>query len=105
MKNTTHTLSQTKRHQSEQRALRIARSFPQIDHNFHGSCLSGACGTPAKFHSPAFSEISKDYFAKEAPRGFAVEAAVFAALIATAALPIINSVQAIAALIHTVALF
>lgn len=104
MKNTTHTLSQTRRHHSEQRSLHTARSFPQVEQNFQGSCLSGACGTPAKFHSPAFSEISKDYFAEEAPRGFAVDAAVFAALIATAALPIINSVQAVAALIHTVGL-
>ena len=104
MKNTTHTLSQTKRHQSEQRPLRTARSFPQVDHNFQGSCLSRSCGAPAKFHSPAFNEISKDYFAEEAPRGFAVDAAVFAALIATAALPIINSVQAVAALIHTAGL-
>jgi hypothetical protein len=104
MKNTTHTLIQTKRHQSEQRTLRTARSFPQVDHNFQGSCLSRACGAPAKFHSPAFNEISKDYFAEEAPRGFAVEAAVFATLIATTAFPIINSVQAVAALIHSISL-
>ena len=105
MKNTTHTLSQTKRHQSEQRILRTARSFPQVDHNLQGSCLSGACGAPAKFHSPAFSEISKDYFAEEEPRGFAVDTAVFAALIAAALLQIVNGGQAVAALIHSIALF
>lgn len=62
--------------------------------------MLGGCGTPVKFHGPSFFEISNRYFADEAPRSFAVEAGVFAALILTAVLPIVNSVQAVATLIH-----
>ena len=84
------------------RALRAtARGFPQIGHNYQSSQLVGSCGTPVKFDHPAFFEISNEYFAEEAARGFAVDAAVFAALIATALLPIVNGVQAVATLIHT----
>jgi hypothetical protein len=67
--------------------------------------LLGGCGTPVKFHHPAFFEISNEYFAEEAPRGSAVDAAVFAALILTAILPIANGVQAVATLIHSVGVF
>ncbi len=62
--------------------------------------MLGGCGTRVKFDGPSFFEISNRYFADEAPRSFAVEAGVFAALILTAVLPIVNSVQAVATLIH-----
>ncbi len=78
------------------------RNFPHTDQNYQSSKLHGACGTPAKFHHPAFFEISNEYFAEEAPRGSAVDAGVFAALILTAMLPIANGVQAVATLIHSV---
>lgn len=100
MKNTPHTQNLNKRHRSEYRAARNGQPFPEIAHHFQASNLSGSCGKPAKFERPAFSDISKDYFADEAPRGFAVDAALFAALIATALLPIVNGAQAVATLIH-----
>jgi hypothetical protein len=64
--------------------------------------LHGGCGTPVKFHHPAFFEISNEYFAEEAPRSSAVDASVFAALILTAILAIANGIQAVATLIHSV---
>ncbi len=100
MKNTPHTQNLSKRHQSENREDRNGQPLPEITHHFQASDFSGSCGKPAKFEHPAFSDISKDYFADEAPRGFAVDAALFAALIATALLPIVNSAQAVATLIH-----
>jgi hypothetical protein len=101
MKTTPHTLTTNKSHQSEPRGPRAGRSFPQVEHHYQSPTLRGGCGTPAKFRRPAFFRISNDYFAQEAPRGFAVDAAIFGALILTAVLPIVNSVQAVATLIHT----
>ena len=101
MKNTPLTQSFSKRHQSEVSASRNGQRFPATDHSFQNSNFTGGCGKPAKFEHPSFSEISRDYFAAEEPRSFAVEAGVFAALIAMAVLPIINSVQAVA-LLHTI---
>lgn len=86
------------RHDSDPRAER--NSFPQIGHNYQGSQLVGNCGTPVKFHRPAFCEISNKYFADEAARSFVVDAGVFGALIVAALLPIANSLQAVATLVH-----
>jgi hypothetical protein len=91
---------QNSRHDSNPRAARSGRSFPQIDHGYQATQLSGNCGAPIKFHRPAFFEISNKYFADEAARSFLVDTGVFGALIATALLPIANSVQAVATLIH-----
>jgi hypothetical protein len=102
MKNTPHTQSRSKRHQTEARDRQSGPRFPEISASYQATNLPGTCGTPARFDTSAFSDISRDYFAAEEPRGFAVEAAVFAALIATALLPIVNGVQAVASLIqHT----
>lgn len=102
MKNTPHIQSQSKRHQTEARDRQNGACFPAVCAPYQASSLKGTCGKPAHFDTSAFSDISREYFAEEEPRGFAVEAAVFAALIATALLPIVNGIQAVAALIqHT----
>ncbi|HEY1581948.1 MAG TPA: hypothetical protein VGF73_02480 [Chthoniobacterales bacterium] len=72
-----------------------------IDQHYQSPHLSRSCGSPVKFHPPAFFELSRKYFADEAARGFVVDAGVFATLILTAILPIVNGVQAVATLIHT----
>ncbi len=105
MKNTPHILQFNRRHDSDPRNSRGGRSFPQTDQNYQSSKLLGGCGTPVKFHHPAFFEISNEYFAEEAPRGSAVDAGLFVALIVTALLPIANGVQAVATLIHSVGVF
>jgi hypothetical protein len=102
MKNTLQIQAVDQRHASEARASRRLRSFPQIEHNYQSSQLQDTCGTPAKFHRPAFFEISNRYFADEAAHSFLVDTAVFGALILTTLLPIVNSVQAVATLLHTV---
>jgi len=98
-------LNPNKRHRCDQRPARQGRNFPQIEQNYQATSLGGSCGTPAKFRRPSFFELSQEYFADEAPRDFAVEAAVFTALILTAVLPIVNGVQAVVALVHTASLF
>ena len=100
MKNTAHTYILSKRHQSEARARQHGVRVSATSASYQENNLKGTCGTPARFDRTAFSDISRDYFAAEEPRGFAVDAAVFAALIATALLPIVNGFQAVATLIH-----
>ena len=102
MKNRPHILQLNPRHQSDPRASHGERSFPQIDQNYQSEKLPGGCGTPVKFHRPAFFEISNKYFADEAARSFLADTGVFAALILTSMLPIVNGLQAGATLIHSV---
>src|SRR5436853_5283835 len=84
---------------------RDGSSFPQVEHYYQSPTLRGGCGTPAKFRRPSFFEISNDYFAGEAARGFVEDAAIFGALILTTVLPIVSSIQAIAALIRSINVF
>jgi hypothetical protein len=102
MKNTPHILKPNPRHESDPRVSRSEESFPPIDQNYQSEKLAGGCGTPLKFHRPAFFEISNKYFADEAARSFLADTGVFAALILTSMLPIVNGVQAVATLIHSV---
>ena len=102
MKNIPHILQLNRRHESDSRHSRGGRNFPHTDQNYQTSKLLGGCGTPVEFHHPAFFEISNKYFAEEAARSFVVDTGVFAALILTTLLPIVNGVQAVATLIHSV---
>ncbi len=101
MKNTPQDKNVSNRHQSEERDQRSGLRVFAAEQNFQSPTYTGGCGKPAKFEHPSFREISREYFAAEESRSFAVEAAVFSALIAMAVLPIINSVQAVA-LLHTI---
>ena len=105
MKNTSHVLEHNRRQESDPRDSRESQNFPHTDQNYQSSKLHGGCGTPVKFHHPAFFEISNDYFADEAPRSFLVDTGVFAVLILSTLLPIVNGVQAVATLIHSVGVF
>ena len=101
MKSTPHIEELNWRYESEARASRRSQTLPHTTPHYQSGQLDGNCGTPAKFQEPAFFKISNDYFAEEAKVGFAVDAAVFAALIGTALFPILNGVEAVATLIHT----
>jgi hypothetical protein len=102
MKATPQVRNLSQRHESDPRASRNGRSFPQTDQSYQSATLLGTCGTPAKFRRGAsFFRISDEYFAEEAPRGFAVDAGIFTALMFAAVLPIVNSLQAVATLIHS----
>jgi hypothetical protein len=102
MKTTPHIQNHKQRAESDPRAQRSGRSFPQVAQTYQSATLTGNCGTPAKFCQPAFFRLSNEYFAEEAARSFAADAGVFAALLLTAILPIVSGVDAIATLIHIV---
>ena len=103
MKNTPHIQNLKQRNESDPRAQRRGRTFPQVTQGYQSTTLVGTCGTPAKFcGEPAFFRLSNEYFADEAARSFAADAGVFAALLLTAVLPIVNGVEAVATLIHYV---
>ena len=101
MKYTPQTQNITRRHQSEVCERQNGAHRPDLAQHFQANQLAGNCGKPARFERPAFSDLSKDYFAAEEPRSFAVETAVFSVLVATALFPIVNGVQAVA-LLHTI---
>jgi hypothetical protein len=100
MKNTPYFELHKSRYQSEARASHRVRFSEQVEPGYRSAKLIGGCGTPAKFHGPAFFELSNRYFADEAPRGIAIDTAVFVALMGAAILPIVNNVQAVATLMH-----
>ena len=104
MKNTPQIHNLSKRHQAETRDSRNDARQPETNCHFQSTDFTGSCGKPAKFEHPAFSDLSKAYFAEEAPRGFAVEAGFFAALIALAILPIVDSAHAVGTLVHHIGL-
>jgi hypothetical protein len=69
------------------------RRFPVTDFHYHSvaleefnSCCAGK--------EPAFHTLSRDYFKTEDREYFLAEAIVFAVVMATAALPLLNSIQA-----------
>ena len=66
---------------------RSGRTFPQTDQSYQSSHVARSLRNASQVPPPAFFEISNDYFAEEAPRSFAVDAGVFAALILAAMLP------------------
>ncbi len=77
-----------------------ARQFPLVDYHYHTPTL-GRCGgrcvkAPQSFHPPqSFHDISRDYFDIEANHDFLSEAAVFATLIVTVAVPIVAVASAV----------
>jgi len=72
-------------------SARIA--LPKTDQNFRADSLadfSGRChGSPA----PSFRRISNDYFNNEARGHFLSEAAMFALMVVTAAVPVIQGAR------------
>ena len=71
-----------------------ARQFPLVDCHYHAATLgrfSGRCvKAPKSFH-----DISREYFDIEANHDFLSEAAVFATLIVTTAVPIVAVASAV----------
>jgi hypothetical protein len=102
MKNTPHIRQLDRRNDSDPHTSRPGRNFPQTAQNYQSSQLVGTCGTPAKFHEPAFFKISSHYFAEEDQHNFALDTCVFGALMLPALFAIVNGVQAVATLIHSV---
>ena len=86
-----------------ERESRKGSALPKTDYSFQGA--SAANGGSRCFGScrPSFRAISQDYFRNEARRNFAGEAALFVVIVMTAAVPIFNSVNALAHLVRSFA--
>jgi len=76
--------------------------FPITDCNFQSVTLDGYRGGCASATRPSFRNISRHYFAHEAPYVFAGEAAFFAMIIITAAIPVLSSVHAMADFVRAI---
>lgn len=78
------------------------RKFPFTDFSYHSVTLGGCNGYCAKAVSPSFYNLSRDYFKTEARRYFLAETLVFAAIMATAVLPLVNGARAVIDLVRTI---
>ena len=102
MKTTNQIPNTNKRHDSGSAHLRYGRSFPKTDFNYHNASLAGCgarCG--ATFRAPSFRDISRDYLNREARNNFLTETALFATIMITVALPLLNGARAVAGLIRS----
>jgi hypothetical protein len=75
-------------------ADRKAQCFPRIDFSYHTGSFGRFGGGHAN-SSTSFLNISRDYFRSEARWNYLVEVLVFALIIATTAIPLINGARAI----------
>ena len=78
---------------------RESRKLPKIDLNYHSISTGSPGGCCARLASPSFRNISRAYFAREANNYFLAEASVFAVIMVTAAVPLINGAHAVLNLI------
>jgi hypothetical protein len=79
---------------------REGRKFPKVDLNFHAVTAGSSGGCCARLTSPSFRNISRAYFDTEANHYFLAEASVFAAIMLTSAVPLINGAHAVLNLIR-----
>jgi hypothetical protein len=94
MKATYQTITINKRSDASRGQLR--RQFPATDYTFQaaGCADLGRCDSRYA-NSPSFRGISENYFATEARHNFRAEAAMFAVIVLTSALPILNGASAL----------
>jgi hypothetical protein len=65
------------------------------DHNYHSGAFQDSSAHYAPVHARSFWNIAADYFKHEAAHDFRSEAALFAIITITAALPLINNLHAL----------
>jgi len=94
MKPTIETTDQSQKRDSS--AIRAGRRLPITDCNYHSVALGGYKSNCARTGAPSFLNISRDYFKSEAGPSFVAEALVFAMIVLIAALPVIQTVYALA---------
>jgi hypothetical protein len=77
-----------------------SRKFPVTDSNYHSVTLGGFNGQCARAEVPSFRSISRNYFDTEAQHHFLAEACVFASIMLTAAVPLVNGAHAVLNLVR-----
>ena len=91
MKPTVKTIDQSKKRDAF--VPRNDRRFPVTDCNYHTVALGGYNG--ARSVTSSFRNISNDYFKSEARHDFLAEASFFAAIVLTAAVPLVSGAYAL----------
>ena len=76
-------------------SIKARDGFPLTDFSYQSTTLGGYQGRCAKAAAPSFRDISRRYFQAEARREFIGEAVFFAALIITAAVPLLSAAHAV----------
>lgn len=76
-----------------------ARRFPVTDYHFQSMEMGAYNAHCADANTNSF-RVCREYFDNEAARDFLSEAGIFIVMMATMALPLVNGVQAIVALIR-----
>ncbi len=70
----------------------------RTDYQFQARSFSGYCDGHSE---PSFRGISDDYFRREARTHFATEAAFFALIVLTVAVPVVESIYVLAQLVYS----
>jgi hypothetical protein len=95
--------NETSRRSRSDRELRKGSALAKTDYSFQAASVANGGGRCVGVCRPSFRAISQEYFKNEAPRSFASEAALFVVIVMTAAVPIFNSVNALAHLVRSFA--
>ena len=82
-----------------------AKKFPFVDCDYQAASLKNLSGCCGRISSKSLRDISCDYFDSEAKYDFLSNAAIFGALMAVAAEPIIAGASAVIELCRTLPLF
>jgi hypothetical protein len=87
--------SNDRRSDSFNRALGKCRRQPFMDYSYHSGAFDLASANYLPVHARSFWKITGDYFKREARHDFRSEAALFAIITVTAALPLIDNLRAL----------
>ena len=90
------------RRDASERGSRGRSAFLKTDCNYHTASISNMGGRCFGSRRPSFRSISQDYFKNEARQNYAGEAALFCVIVLTAALPLLESAQALVQLVRSV---
>ena len=90
------------RRESSERGFCGRSAFPQTDYSYHTASIASMSGHCFGSRRPSFRSISQDYFKSEARQNYAGEAALFCVIVLTAALPLLDSAQALMQLVRSV---
>lgn len=89
----------------DQNVRRDALRFPLIHSNYHVATLPNFNGGCARPELPSFRNISGEYFRNEARNEFQLEMTAFAAIVVTAAIPILSNLHALADFLRAIGSF
>jgi hypothetical protein len=90
-------LTTIKKVRRREKAFASRGTFPKTDYEYAGALtLGGLRGNRRQSELHSFLQISGKYFQQEAGHEFAREMAFFGAIIATATLPLVGAVYALA---------